>query len=102
MINPKVREAALDFIKSQVRPGHTLEGQELHDVYEAECKLFDEHFKNMSKSEMNDYTGFVTWLDNSDMWKSDLTVDELYEVFTGIEYDLLTECYEDNLDELDF
>jgi hypothetical protein len=102
MINPKVRAAALDFMKSQVRPGHTLEGQELNDVYAAECKLFDEHFKGMTKSEKADYSGFVQWLDNSEMWKSDLTVDGLYEVFTGIEYYLLFECFEDNLDELDF
>jgi hypothetical protein len=56
----------------------------------------------MTKSELADYSGFVQWLDNSEMWKSDLTVDGLYEVFTGIEYYLLFECFEDNLDELDF
>lgn len=84
MMNPKIREAALDFIKSQVRPGHTLEGQELHDVYEAECKLFDEHFKGMTKSELADYSGFVQWLDNSEMWQSDLLVDELYDSFKMI------------------
>jgi len=83
-MNPKIREAALDFIKSQVRPGHTLEGQELHDVYEAECKLFDEHFKGMTKSELADYSGFVQWLDNSEMWQSDLLVDELYDSFKMI------------------
>jgi hypothetical protein len=98
MINPKISLAALDFIKSQVRPGHTLEGQELHDAYEAECKLFSEHFKGMTKSELADYSGFVQWLDNSEMWKSDLTVDGLYEIFETIEYDLLMECYEDSLD----
>lgn len=84
MMNPKIREAALDFIKSQVRPGHILEGQELHDVYEAECKLFDEHFKGMTKSELADYSGFVQWLDNSEMWQSDLLVDELYDSFKMI------------------
>jgi hypothetical protein len=98
MMNPKIRAAALDFIKSQIRPGHTLEGQELHDVYEAECRLFDKHFKGMSKAEMSLYTRFVTWLDNSEMWKSDLTIDKLYEVFIEIEYDLLMECYEDVID----
>lgn len=84
MINPKVRAAALDFMKSQVRPGHTLEGQELHNAYEAECRLFGEHFKTMSKSEMHDYSGFVQWLDNSRMWESDLLVDELYDSFKMI------------------
>jgi hypothetical protein len=98
MINPKIRAAALDFIKSKIRPGHTLEGQELHDVYEAECRLFNDHFKGMSKSESHNYHKFVTWLDNSGMWNSDLTVDELYEVFLEIEYDLLMECYEDDID----
>jgi len=98
MINPKIRAAALDFIKSQITPGHTLEGQELHDVYEAECRLFDVHFKGMAKSEMSLYTKFVTWLDNSGMWKSDRTIDELYEIYVEIEYDLLMECYVDVID----
>ena len=98
-MDPKIRATALDFIKSQVRPGHTLEGQELHDAYEAECRLFSEHFKGMSKVEMDNYSRFVQWLDNSEMWKSDLTVDELWDVFKSLEYDLLMECYEDSLDE---
>jgi hypothetical protein len=96
-MNPKIREAALDFIKSQIRPGHTLSGQELYDVFDVERTLFNEHFGGMTKTELSLYTRFVTWLDNSSMWKSDLTVDELFEVFTGIEYDLLMECYEDSL-----
>lgn len=75
MINPKVREAALDFIKSQeIR---TFD----HNAYAAECRLFGEHFKIMSESEKHAYSRFVQWLDNSRMWESDLTVDELYEVF---------------------
>ena len=77
MINPKVRAAALDFLKSQ-NPSQ-LEGQALHDAYEAECKLFNEHFKGMTKSELNDYSGFVQWLDNSGMSKADLTIDELHK-----------------------
>ena len=96
MINPKVRAAALDFIKSQ-NPSQ-LEGQALHDAYEAECRLFNEHFKGMTKWELSNYSGFVQWLDHSEMWKSDLTVDELWDVFESMEYDLLTECYEDGLD----
>ena len=84
MINPKVRAAALDFIKSQ-NPSQQLKGQALHDAYEAECRLFNEHFKGMTKSELADYNGFEQWLKNSDMWKSDLTVDGLYEIFDTIE-----------------
>jgi hypothetical protein len=87
MINPKVRAAALDFIKSEVKPGHTLEGQELHDVYAIECRLFGEHFKEMTKAELADYAVFVQWLRVSKMWKSDLTVDELYDIFEKIEYE---------------
>ena len=94
-MNSKVKAAALDFVKSQVRPGHNLEGQALHDVYEAECRLFDVHFKKMSKSEIAEYTKFVTWLDNSDMWKSDLTIDELYDIHTNIEHDHLMEIHDD-------
>lgn len=82
MINPKVRAAALDFIKSQ-NP-RQLEGQALHDAYEAECRLFNEHFKGMTKWELRDYIGFVQWLDHSEMWKSDLTVDKLWDVFESM------------------
>ena len=95
MINPKIRAAALDFIKSQVRPGHTLEGQALHDAYEAECRLFNEHFKGMTKSELNDYSGFVQWLDKSGMSKADLTIDELWDAFEFYAHDLLMLDYED-------
>jgi hypothetical protein len=84
MMNPKIRAAALDFIKSQ-NPSQ-LEGQELHDAYEAECRLFSEHFKGMTKLELAGYSEFVQWLDNSEMWKSDLTVDELWDVFESLEY----------------
>lgn len=94
MINPKVREAALDFIKSQ---GMNLTTS--HEAYAAECKLFDEHFKIMTPEEKSDYREFVTWLDNSEMWKSDLTVDELWDVFVDIRYDALMEEYDSSLDE---
>ena len=80
--NPKVRAAALDFIKSQFRPGMVGEmTQELHDAYAAECKLFDEHFMGMNPDEKNEYYQFVIWLDNSEMWKTDLTVDELFDIY---------------------
>lgn len=94
MINPKVREAALDFIKSQGTNSTTS-----HEAYAAECKLFDEHFKVMTPEEKSDYREFVTWLDNSEIWKSDLTVDELWDVFVDIRYDALMEEYDSSLDE---
>jgi hypothetical protein len=101
-MNPKIRAAALDFIKSSFRPGMVGEmTHELHDAYAAECQLFNVHFKGMSKSESHDYHKFVTWLDNSGMWNSDLTVDELWDVFESLEYDLLMECYEDSLEDLE-
>ncbi len=93
MMNPKVRAAALDFLKSQ-NPSQ-LEGQALHDAYEAECKLFNEHFKGMTKSELNDYSGFVQWLDKSGMSKADLTIDELWDAFEFYAHDLLMLDYED-------
>ena len=98
-MNSKVKAAALDFVKSQEI--NKLEGQAFHDTYSAECRLFGEHFKKMSKSEIAEYNKFVTWLDNSDMWKSDLTIDELYEIHTNIEYDHLMEIHDDlSMDEL--
>ena len=99
MINPKVKAATLDFMKSQIKSGHTLEGQELHNAYAAECRLFDEHFKGMNKNEVQEYKEFVNWLDFSEMWKSDLTVDELYDAFEQIRYDDFMEAYDSSLDE---
>ena len=81
MINPKVRAAALDFIKCQFRISYDEINHEFHEAYAAECRLFDEHFKEMNPNEKDDYKKFVNWLDNSRMWESDLTVDELYDVF---------------------
>ena len=100
MINPKIRAAALDFTKSQFRPGMVSEmTQELHDAYAAECKLFDEHFTGMNFDEKSEYHQFVTWLDNSEMWRTDLTVDELYDVFEQIRYDEFMEAFESSIDE---
>jgi hypothetical protein len=81
MINPKVRAAALDFIKCQFRISYDEINHEFHEAYAAECRLFDEHFQGMTPEEKQEYKKFVNWLDNSRMWESDLTVDELYDVF---------------------
>lgn len=94
MINSRVRAAVLDFIKSQDTSSTTS-----HDAYAAECRLFGEHFKVMTSVEKSDYREFATWLDNSKMWKSDLTVDELWDVFVDIRYDALMEEYDSSLDE---
>ena len=99
MINPKVRAAALDFIKCQNMSHLDVNSQAFHDAYEAECRLFNEHFKNMTREEKDEYKDFVMWLDNSRMWLSDLTVDELYDVFETIRYDDLMEEYEASYDE---
>ena len=100
MINPKVRAAALDFMKSQDRvTNYQKTGVDVHDAYAAECRLFNEHFKGMEPNEMQEYKEFVNWLDFSEMWKSDLTVDELYDAFEQIRYDDFMEAYDSSLDE---
>ena len=99
MINPKVRAAALDFIKCQFRISYDEINHEFHEAYAAECRLFDEHINNMTREEKQEYKEFVMWLDNSRMWESDLTVDELYDVFETIRYDFIMEEYESSLDE---
>ena len=75
MINPKVREAALNFIRTQ--------SDVLHIAYEAECKLF-EYLMGMDNDERAEYGKFVTWLHKTKMWQSDLLVDELYDSFKMI------------------
>ena len=99
MINPKVRAAALDFIKSIDIDHLDVNSQSFLDAYEAECRLFNVHFKVMAPEEMSDYKAFVFWLDNSRMWESDLTVDELWDVFVNFRYDDLIEAYESSLNE---
>jgi hypothetical protein len=85
-MNPKIKIAALDFVKSKFRPGYenNLKGQELHDEYSRECELFENHFKLMSKDEIQTYHDFVVWIDYSEMWKTDLTIDELWDIHNGI------------------
>ena len=99
MINPKVRAAALDFIKCQNMSRLDVNSQEFHEAYEAECRLFNKHFKEMNFEEKEEYKRFVAWLDNSQMWMSDLTVDELYEMCNDIYFDDIMEEYDSSLDE---
>lgn len=70
--DPKVRAAALDFIKSYSKRAHI--------AHEAENRICF-HLLGMADSELEEYGKFVTWLNNSEMWKTDLTVDELYDVY---------------------
>ena len=82
MMNPKIRAAALDFIKSHRLSSITeLEGQAFHYAYAAECRLFNDHFKVMSNDELAEYRKFVVWIHNSGLVDSDLTVDELYDTY---------------------
>ena len=100
MINPKVRAAALDFIKSQDRvTNYQKNGVDVHEAYAAECRLFDEHFNNMTREEKDEYKDFVNWLDSSRMWESDLIVDELYDIFYQIRYDAYMEAFDSSIDE---
>ena len=99
MINPKVRAAALDFIKCQNMSHLDVDSQAFHDAYEAECRLFNEHFKNMTREEKDEYKDFVNWLDKSGMWESDLTVDVLYDIFYQIRYDAYMEAFDSSIDE---
>ena len=81
MMNSKVKAAVLDFMCSGSIFNN--DGTINHDAYAAECRLFGEHFKNMSKAEMAEYMGFVEWLRDSGLDKSDLLVKELYELYQG-------------------
>jgi hypothetical protein len=38
----------------------------------------------MSKDEIQTYHDFVVWIDYSEMWKTDLTIDELWDIHNGI------------------
>lgn len=67
-MSPKVKEAVLDFMRSE--NVFNVDGSFNHEAYAAECRLFGEHFKNMSEEEMVEYKEFVQWLDSSGMIKS--------------------------------
>lgn len=56
----KVKAAILDFIHSENL--FNIDGSFDHESYAAECRLFNEHFKNMSKEEMNEYKEIVQLL----------------------------------------
>ena len=57
--------------------------QRWHNAYAAECELYA-HLRAMSESEKEIYTKFVNWLEYSQLYKSDLTVNKLYSVFKSI------------------
>lgn len=85
MLNSKVRAAVLDFMKS--------ENIDNHDAYAAECELFGKHFSGFDAPEMRQYKEFVNWLTASGMIKSDLNIDELYDVMVKEEWERNSDDY---------
>jgi len=60
---------------------HSTIDAEFHEAYTAECRLFNEFFKKFTPEESETYRRFVQWLSDSGMVKSDLTIDELFNVY---------------------
>ena len=85
MLNSKVRAAVLDFMKSE-------KGND-HDAYAAECELFGKHFSGFDAPEKRQYKEFVNWLVASGMIKSDLTIDDLYDVMEAQERERNSDDY---------
>jgi hypothetical protein len=100
-IKPRVKAAVIDFLKSEVTPGANVSWKVIDEAYAAECRLFGEHFKKMTKSEIHDYSKFVKWLQDTDMFKSDLSVEDLYDAYEFLEFDLPVQLHDDE-DEFDF
>jgi hypothetical protein len=88
MLNSKVRAAVLDFMKSENGNDH-----DAYAAYAAECELFDKHFPGFDAPEMRQYKEFVNWLVASGMIKSDLTIDELYDVMEAQERERNSDDY---------
>lgn len=91
MLNSKVKAAVLDFMKS----GNIFnaDGSTNHDAYAAECELFGKHFSGMNEPEKRQYKEFVNWLEASGLIKSDLTIDELYDVMESQERERNSDDY---------
>lgn len=51
-----------------------------HKAYNAECELFNKYFPSFSAEEMKAYQTFVGKLEETGLWKSDLTIKELHGV----------------------
>ena len=85
MLNSKVKAAVLDFMKS--------ENGNNHDAYAAECELFGKHFSGMDAPERRQYKEFVNWLIAGDWIKSDLNIDDLYDVMEAQERERNSDDY---------
>lgn len=86
-LSPVVQDAVNSFICSQelahYGPNDKLDAA-WRFAYAEECKLFNEFFPKFSEADRQVYQDFTQWLDESRMWESDLTVNELYEVYYGL------------------
>ena len=51
--------------------------------YNEECRLYSEFFPNFSPSESQTYREIVTWLHDTELWKSDLTLMELINLYSN-------------------
>ena len=88
MLNSKVRAAVLDFMKSENGNDH-----DAYAAYAAECELFDKHFPGFDAPEMRQYKEFVNWLIAGDWIKSDLNIDDLYDVMEAQERERNSDDY---------
>lgn len=50
-------------------------------AYSEECRLFNEFFPNFTREEHARYAGFVQWLGRTGLSSSDLTTEELIEIY---------------------
>jgi len=88
MLNSKVKAAVLDFMKSEKGNDH-----DVYAAYAAECELFDKHFPGFDAPEMRQYKEFVNWLIAGDWIKSDLNIDDLYDVMEAQERERNSDDY---------
>lgn len=79
-LTPLVHEAVICWSIAESKLHSTIDA-EFHEAYAAECRLFNEFFKKFTLEESETYRRFVQWLSESGMVKSDLTIDELFDVY---------------------
>jgi hypothetical protein len=79
-LTPLVHEAVICWSIAESKLHSTIDA-EFHEAYAAECRLFNEYFKKFTPAESEMYRKFVQWLSDSDMIKSDLTIDELFDTY---------------------
>lgn len=83
VLTPRLIEAIKCWILSELYMNNEriVNDERWQKGYEAECRLFNELFCVFTDQEKETYKEFVQWLNDTQMWHSDLTIEELFNTY---------------------